>query len=214
VPAPTGGSADGARANDRNAGNAKASSPDATLALRSTTLVVRTAWPERDIAVFGTGSRSVEEQETIAAALEAASVAVACAALGYVLSEVTAAAVGATSADPATAAVAGGAGLPQPPVQGAARFGSGVEAPAFPRSTPVAAPTSAATAHPQTQIAPQVPSLTQRETAMPSNSGPDVSLMDEDCQVGPNTPALSPVGAFRDASAVYERPLFLGSEVL
>ena len=38
--------------------------------------------------------------------------------------------------------------------------------------------------------------------------------MDEDCQVGPNTPALSPVGAFGDASAVYERPLFPGSEVL
>jgi len=38
--------------------------------------------------------------------------------------------------------------------------------------------------------------------------------VDEDCQVGPNTPALSPVGAFGDASAVYERPLFPGSEVL
>jgi len=41
-----------------------------------------TAWPERDVAVFGTGSRSIEEQKTIAAALEAATVAVACAAFG------------------------------------------------------------------------------------------------------------------------------------
>ena len=211
---PTGGSADGARANHSPAGSAHASSTEAKLALRSSTPVVTTAWPERGVAVFGNGSRSVGEQETIAAASEAACVAVAGAALGELPSEGTAAAVGATCADAATAAAVGGAWHLQPQEQGAAKFRTGVIAPAFPGSSVVAAPTSTATAHPQAQIAPQSTSLIQRQTALPSISGPAVSNVDEDCQAGPSTPALPPFGAFGYASAVYERPLFPGSEFL
>jgi len=212
--APTGGRADGARANNSNAAKAHASSLDATMALKSSTPVVTTAWPERDADVFGHGSRSVGELETIAAALEAAYVAVARAALGDFPLEGTAAAVGATSPNAATAAAVGNAWHLQPQEQGPDKFRTGLPAPEFPGSSAVAELTSAATAHTQTHFAPQFPSLIQGESAMPSISGPALSNVGKDCPVGPSTPALRPVGALRDASSAYERPLFSGSKLL
>ena len=123
----TDGPSGGDRVDNGKAANEQASALDGRLALRASTPVVSTAWPARHAGALNHDGREDGEQAIIAAALEAASVAVRDSTSGAPLSTGPAAAAGATSTSVSRDATAATAGLPMLPLT---HVGPGVPAPA------------------------------------------------------------------------------------
>jgi len=113
----TDGPSGGDRVDDGKAANKRASALDGRLALRASTPVVSTAWPERHAGAPNHGGREDGEQAIIAAAMEAASAAFRDATSGAPLSTGPAAAAGAASTSVARDATAETAGVPMLPLR-------------------------------------------------------------------------------------------------